>query len=181
MWLQSKKDCYSVVRTAAGCFRDKVGIFNERIWPIVCCGCAILGKLLFILFRYWKDCLVRGCKSFFALGSAALLLIMWSCFLSLTSLSCLVYVLLSMVWFYSISFNFLYGLWLSKICFLFINWWLTSLILDLLHMHCTSKTYNDISNKNLNISTSLLILPKAHWSSWTWIECCSCALVSFAG
>lgn len=96
IWLQSKKDCYSVVRTAAGCFRDKIGIFNERIWPIVCCGCAKLGKLLFILFRYWKDCLVRGCRSFFALGSAALLLIMWSCFLSLTSMSCLVYVLLSM-------------------------------------------------------------------------------------
>lgn len=103
MWLQSKKDCYSVVRTAAGCFRDKIAIFIERHWPIVCCGCAKLGKGLFILFRYWKDCLVRGCRSFVGLGSAALLVIMWSCFLSLTSMSCLVYVLLSMVWFYSIS------------------------------------------------------------------------------
>lgn len=135
MWLQSKKDCYSVVRTAAGCFRDKVGIFNERIWPIVCCGCAILGKLLFILFRYWKDCLVRGCKSFFALGSAALLLIMWSCFLSLTSLSCLVYVLLSMgaagaaVQYLGCTPGlFIVGLFAILVLWMYANFWITGVL-----------------------------------------------------
>lgn len=135
MWLQSKKDCYSVVRTAAGCFRDKVGIFNERIWPIVCCGCAKLGKLLLILFRYWKDCLVRGCRSFFALGSAALLLIMWSCFLSLTSMSCLVYVLLSMgaagaaVQYLGCTPGlFIVGLFGILVLWMYANFWITGVL-----------------------------------------------------
>ncbi|CAN4103835.1 unnamed protein product [Withania somnifera] len=135
MWLQSKKDCYSVVRTAAGCFRDKVGIFNERIWPIVCCGCAKLGKLLFILFRYWKDCLVRGCRSFFALGSAALLLIMWSCFLSLTSMSCLVYVLLSMAaagaavqYLGCTPGLFIVGLFGILVLWMYANFWVTGVL-----------------------------------------------------
>ncbi|KAM3396477.1 hypothetical protein P3S68_005483 [Capsicum galapagoense] len=135
MWLQSKKDCYSVVRTAAGCFRDKVGIFNERIWPIVCCGFAKLGKLLFILFRYWKDCLVRGCRSFLALGSAALLLIMWSCFLSLTSMSCLVYVLLSMgaagaaVQYLGCTPGlFIVGLFGILVLWMYANFWITGVL-----------------------------------------------------
>ncbi|XP_059282538.1 uncharacterized protein LOC132036260 [Lycium ferocissimum] len=135
MWLQSKKDCYFVVRTAAGCFRDKIGIFNERIWPIVCCGCAKLGKFLFILFRYWKDCLVRGCRSFVGLGSAALLLIMWSCFLSLTSMSCLVYVLLSMgaagaaVQYLGCTPGlFIVGLFGILVLWMYANFWITGVL-----------------------------------------------------
>ncbi|KAK4355104.1 hypothetical protein RND71_024075 [Anisodus tanguticus] len=135
MWLQSKKDCYFVVRTAAGCFRDKIGIFNERIWPIVCCGCAKLGKGLFILFRYWNDCLVRGCQSFVGLGSAALLLIMWSCFLSLTSMSCLVYVLISMgaagaaVQYLGCTPGlFIVGLFGILVLWMYANFWITGVL-----------------------------------------------------
>lgn len=95
-WLQSKQHCYSVARTAATCFRDKIGIFIERHWPVVCCACARLGRVLHYLLIHWKDCVGRGFRSFVGLGSAALLVIMWSCFLSLTSMSCLIYVLLSM-------------------------------------------------------------------------------------
>ncbi|XP_009605066.1 uncharacterized protein [Nicotiana tomentosiformis] len=135
MWLQSKKDCYSVVRTAAGCFRDKIAIFIERHWPIVCCGCAKLGKGLFILFRYWKDCLVRGCRSFVGLGSAALLVIMWSCFLSLTSMSCLVYVLLSMgaagaaVQYLGCTPGlFIVGLFAILVLWMYANFWITGVL-----------------------------------------------------
>ncbi|KAK4341980.1 hypothetical protein RND71_037796 [Anisodus tanguticus] len=135
MWLQSKKDCYCVVRTAAGCFRDKIGIFNERIWPIVCCGCAKLGKVLFILFRYWNDCLVRGCQSFVGLGSTALLLIMWSCFLSLTSMSCLVYVLISMgaagaaVQYLGCTPGlFIVGLFAILVLWMYANFWITGVL-----------------------------------------------------
>ncbi|KAG4149847.1 hypothetical protein ERO13_D05G358000v2, partial [Gossypium hirsutum] len=39
----------------------------------------------------------NGFQSCSRLGSASLLVIMWSCFLSLTSMSCLLYVLLSML------------------------------------------------------------------------------------
>lgn len=95
-WLQSK-DCYSVARTTVSCLRDKIGIFKERHWPVLCCGCAKFGRALLFLLVYWKNCMISGFQSFVGLRSAALLVIMWSCFLSLTSMSCLLYVLLSMV------------------------------------------------------------------------------------
>lgn len=98
--LQSKRHFYSVAPTAVGCFRDKIGIFIECHWPVVCCGCARLGTALLFLLIHWKDCVVRGFHSSIGLGSAALLVIMWSYFLSLTSMACLVYLLLSMVWFF---------------------------------------------------------------------------------
>jgi hypothetical protein len=66
---------------------------------MVCNGCARFGRLMRLLLIYWKDCVVRGFNSVIKLGSAALLLIMWSCFLSLTSMSSLLYVLLCMVCF----------------------------------------------------------------------------------
>ncbi|KAF3441146.1 hypothetical protein FNV43_RR15057 [Rhamnella rubrinervis] len=95
-WLQSQKHIYSRARTATSHCRDKIGIAIERHWPMVCNGCAKLGRFLCFVLLYWRDSVTRGFHSFIGLGSAALLLIMWSCFLSLTSMSCLVYVLLSM-------------------------------------------------------------------------------------
>ncbi|XP_073302838.1 uncharacterized protein [Primulina huaijiensis] len=94
-WLQSK-NFYSVPKTNFRCLRDKIGIFMERHWPMVCCGCARFGRGLMFMLVYWKNCSVTGFQSFMGLGSAALLVIMWSCFLSLTSMSCLLYLLLSM-------------------------------------------------------------------------------------
>lgn len=96
-WLQSQKHVYSRSKTAVSGYKDKMGVFVERHWPMVCNGCARMGRLLLLLLCCWRDCVVRGFRSFVGFGSAALLLIMWSCFLSLTSMSCLVYVLLSMV------------------------------------------------------------------------------------
>ncbi|KAL8096518.1 uncharacterized protein LOC141692544 [Apium graveolens] len=95
-WLKSKKQFYSVAGRVATCLRDKIGIFRERHWPVVCCVCARLGRVLRFLLIYWKDCFIRGFWSFFGLGSATLLFIMWSCFISLTSMSCLVQAVLSM-------------------------------------------------------------------------------------
>ena len=97
-WFQSQKHTYSRARTAFFSFRDKVGMFIERHWPTVCRGCAWMGSLLRLAVLQWWDCIIKGFRSLIGLGSAALLLIMWSCFLSLTSMSCLVYVLLSMVY-----------------------------------------------------------------------------------
>ncbi|KAJ9551238.1 hypothetical protein OSB04_015283 [Centaurea solstitialis] len=92
-WWLSESHCYSVaVMNAAGCFKDKIG----RHWPSVCRGCSRSAKLFCYFLIQWKDCLARGSRSLFGLGTAALLVIIWSCFLSLTSMSCLLYVLLSM-------------------------------------------------------------------------------------
>ncbi|KAG6418883.1 hypothetical protein SASPL_121089 [Salvia splendens] len=130
-WLQSK-DCYSVVRTTASCLRDKIGIFKERHWPMVFCGCAKFGRALLFLLVYWKKCCISGFQSFAGLGSAALLVIMWSCFLSLTSMSCLLYVLLSMgvaaaaVQYlgYTPGF-FIVGLFAILILWMYANIWIT--------------------------------------------------------
>lgn len=87
--------------------------------------------MLLLLIR-WKDCGVRGFRSFIGLGSAALLVIMWSCFLSLTSLSCLVYVLLSMgaagIAVQYLGYTpglFIVGLFAILILWMYANFWIT--------------------------------------------------------
>ncbi|CAL1385358.1 unnamed protein product [Linum trigynum] len=95
-WLQMQKHTCSRVRTAAGCVRERAGVLIDRHWPTVCGGFARFGKLITFLLIYWKECFVKGFLSVLQLDSAALLLIMWSCFLSLTSISCLIYVLVGM-------------------------------------------------------------------------------------
>ena len=96
-WLKLQKGACCRAQTAVSCCRDKAAIFIEQHWPMVCSVWTKLVKLLWLSLIYWKDSVLRGFQSFIKLGSAMLLLIMWSCFLSLTSIHCLVYVLVSMV------------------------------------------------------------------------------------
>ncbi|KAF4386605.1 uncharacterized protein LOC115706317 [Cannabis sativa] len=131
-WLQSQKHIYSRARTWAYHGRDKVSIIMERHWPMVCSGFARLGRFLCFLLLYWKNCVIRGFHSFVGLGSAALLLIMWSCFLSLTSMTCLVYVLLSMgaagaaVQYLGYTPGlFIVGLFAILILWMYANFWIT--------------------------------------------------------
>ncbi|GKV28107.1 hypothetical protein SLEP1_g37196 [Rubroshorea leprosula] len=95
-WLQSQKHGCLRVKRALVCSRDRMGVLMERHWPMVCNGCVKVGRFSCFLLIYWKDCVVRGFQSTLKLDSASLFVIMWSFFLSLTSMSCLVYVLLSM-------------------------------------------------------------------------------------
>ncbi|CAH9083750.1 unnamed protein product [Cuscuta europaea] len=132
MWLQSKKDWYSLVRKTMSCLRDKVVIFIEKHWPMVCYFCVKLGKDLLFLLRCWKDCINQGFRSFAGLGSAALIVIMWSSFMSLTSLSCLLYVLLSMgaagaaiQYLGYTSGLFIVGLFSILILWMYANFWIT--------------------------------------------------------
>ncbi|XP_051124813.1 uncharacterized protein LOC127247129 isoform X2 [Andrographis paniculata] len=129
-WLQSKA-CCSVSRAALSCLRDKIGIFMERHWPMVCCGCSKLGSSFLLLLVFWRNCVVSGFKSFIGLGSAALLIIMWSCFLSLTSMTCLLYVLLSMgaagVTVQYLGYTpglFIVGLFAILILWMYANFWI---------------------------------------------------------
>ncbi|BFG28834.1 hypothetical protein CerSpe_151080 [Prunus speciosa] len=131
-WLLSHKHVYSRSQTAISGFRDEMGMFIERHWPMVCSGCTKTGRLLLLLLIYWRDCVVRGFRSFLGLGSAALLLIMWSCFLSLTSISCLIYVLLSMgaagaaVQYLGYTPGlFIVGLFAILILWMYANFWIT--------------------------------------------------------
>ncbi|KAE8706507.1 putative ATP binding protein [Hibiscus syriacus] len=95
-WLQSQKHVYSMAKTAVGCCRDKMGLLMERHWPMVCSAFVKFWKFSRLLLVYWKDSLIRGFQSCSRLGSASLLVIIWSSLLGLASMSCLLYVLLSM-------------------------------------------------------------------------------------
>ncbi|TYH92483.1 hypothetical protein ES332_A13G184500v1 [Gossypium tomentosum] len=131
-WLKSQKHVYSKAKTAVGCFRDKMGLLIEKHWPMVCSAFLNLWKFSRLLLVYWKDCLVRGFQSCSRLGSASLLVIMWSCFLSLTSMSCLLYLLLSMgaagAAIQNLGYTpglFIVGLFSILILWMYANFWMT--------------------------------------------------------
>ncbi|XP_052482115.1 uncharacterized protein LOC105782976 isoform X5 [Gossypium raimondii] len=131
-WLKSQKHVYSKAKTAVGCCRDKMGLLIEKHWPMVCSAFLNLWKFSRLLLVYWKDCLVRGFQSCSRLGSASLLVIMWSCFLSLTSMSRLLYLLLSMgaagAAIQNLGYTpglFIVGLFSILILWMYANFWMT--------------------------------------------------------
>ncbi|GMH24475.1 hypothetical protein Nepgr_026318 [Nepenthes gracilis] len=135
-WLQSQKHACSRAKNAMCCLRDKIGMVIERHWPMVCSGCKRFGMFVLSLLFHWHGCFVRGFRSLIALGSAALLVIMWSCFLSLTSVSCLVYVLISMgaagaaIQYLGYTPGlFIVGLFAILILWMYANFWVTGTLL----------------------------------------------------
>lgn len=96
-WIQSQKQAFVSVRVAVICVGEKLVLVIDRHWPLVYSWCMVAGRLLFRFMLQWKDCVVGGLRSMFTLGSAALFVILWSCFLGLTSTTSLVCVLLSLV------------------------------------------------------------------------------------
>ncbi|KAL8256548.1 hypothetical protein R6Q59_031615 [Mikania micrantha] len=135
-WLESESSCCSTVamKTASGLIH-RFEYFVERHWPNVCYGCGKLCKLFYFLLFQWKNCVVRGFESVFGLGTVVLLIIIWSCFLSLTSVSCLLYVLVSMgaagcaVHFLGYTPGlFIVGLFAILILWMYANFWTTGLL-----------------------------------------------------
>lgn len=116
-WFRSQKDAGWRARNAVTWCRDRTGVFIDRHWPMVCRGCSRLGSLLRLSVIFWKDSALRGFQSFIRFGPVMLLLIMWSCFLSLTSMYCLVYVLVSMVCLcFKLSKSPFLQFWVSDLC-----------------------------------------------------------------
>ena len=101
-WLQFQKHLCSLAPKTISGLTDRVWVAIDTLWPMFCKGFKNFLNLMVLIVMYWIDSFLRGIRSLIGLQSAALLMIMWSCFLSLTSISCLVYVLTSMV-----SFPFL--------------------------------------------------------------------------
>ncbi|KAL1349204.1 hypothetical protein HN51_025712 [Arachis hypogaea] len=135
-WLRLQKDACWRVRTAVTCGRDKTAMFVERHWPLVCSGCSRFWSLFKLSLIFWKDSALRGFQSFVKFGSVILLLIMWSCFLSLTSMHCLVYVLISMgaagVAVQYLGYTpglFIVGLFAILILWMYANIWITGTLL----------------------------------------------------
>ncbi|RRT43607.1 hypothetical protein GW17_00038377 [Ensete ventricosum] len=96
-WVQSRKQALVFVRVAASWAGEKLVLLIDRHWPLVYSWCTVAGRFLFRLILQWRDCFVGGLRSLFTLGSAALFLILWSCFLCLTSMTSLFYMLLSLM------------------------------------------------------------------------------------
>ncbi|KAL5159825.1 DnaJ subfamily C member 14 [Glycine soja] len=135
-WFRSQKDAGWRARTTVTWCRDRTAVFIERHWPMVCRGCSRLGSLLRLSVIFWKDSALRGFQSFIRFGPVMLLLIMWSCFLSLTSMYCLVYVLVSMgvagVAVQYLGYTpglFIVGLFAILILWMYANFWITGTLL----------------------------------------------------
>ncbi|BAT93293.1 hypothetical protein LR48_Vigan05g019200 [Vigna angularis] len=135
-WFRSHKVAGWRARTVVTCCRDRIAMFFERHWPMVCRGCSRFGSLLRLSLIFWKDSALRGFQSFIKFGPVMLLLIMWSCFLSLTSMYCLVYVLVSMgvagVAIQYLGYTpglFIVGLFAILILWMYANFWITGTLL----------------------------------------------------
>ncbi|KAJ0719977.1 hypothetical protein HanLR1_Chr08g0287861 [Helianthus annuus] len=127
--------CSAVAVKAAGGLVNKVEVFVGLHWPRVCYGCGRLCGWLCLLLVQWKECVFRGFKSVFGLGTVALLIVIWSWFLSLTSVSCLVYVLVSMgaagcaVHYLGYTPGlFIVGLFAILVLWMYANFWTTGLL-----------------------------------------------------
>ncbi|MFS7963829.1 putative DnaJ domain, cleavage inducing molecular chaperone, Jiv, Chaperone J-domain superfamily [Helianthus anomalus] len=127
--------CSAVAVKAASGLVNKAEVFVGLHWPRVCYGCGRLCGLLCLLLVQWKECVFRGFKSVFGLGTVALLIVIWSWFLSLTSVSCLVYVLVSMgaagcaVHYLGYTPGlFIVGLFAILVLWMYANFWTTGLL-----------------------------------------------------
>ncbi|KAI3686117.1 hypothetical protein L1987_79789 [Smallanthus sonchifolius] len=114
---------------------EDIDLLVQRHWPTVCYGCVRLCNLFYFLLFQWKNCVLRGFRSFFDFGTVALLVIVWSCFLGLTSMFCLLYVLISMgatgcaVCYLGYTPGlFIVGLFAILILWMYANLWTTGLL-----------------------------------------------------
>lgn len=96
-WLQSQKQAITGAQVAANGVGDALGSLVDQHWPLIFSGCQKLGSFLLMLLVQWRDCAARGFRSMIGLGTAVIFVILWSCFLCLTSTSCLVYAHLILV------------------------------------------------------------------------------------
>lgn len=84
-------------RVAASCAEEKLVFLMDRHCRLVYGWVTVARGFLFGLLLRWRDSVVGGLRSLVTLGTTALFIILWSCFLCSTSVTSLVYVLLSLV------------------------------------------------------------------------------------
>lgn len=96
-WIQYQKQAFAGTRVVVSCSTDKLAFLIDRHWPMLTTGFVTLVRLALMVLLYWRDCTVKGFWSMASLGTTGLFVIMWSCFLSFTSASCLIYALFGLV------------------------------------------------------------------------------------
>ncbi|XP_078428775.1 uncharacterized protein LOC144701007 [Wolffia australiana] len=74
---------------------DGLRKISPRLWPSICCSCCrTVCDLALLVLNRWSGCVARGISSLIGLGIAALFVVLWSFFLRLSSMSCLICALL---------------------------------------------------------------------------------------
>ncbi|OAY81408.1 hypothetical protein ACMD2_01802 [Ananas comosus] len=132
-WVYSQRQAFTGFRS---CVREKLIVLVDRHWPTVYRVCLNVGRFLWTVLLQWKDCALGGFWSLISLGSVALFVTMWSCFLCLTSMNCLVYALLSViaagVTIRYLGYTpglFIVGLFAILIMWIYGNFWMTGTLL----------------------------------------------------
>ncbi|KAM3254032.1 hypothetical protein ACQJBY_047886 [Aegilops geniculata] len=95
-WVLSQKHVVAWAHAAAGCGRDRLAFLVDRHWPAVSRACASSSRLLLEALRQWRGCTARGLLALASLGPAAVFVILWSCFVCMTSSACALYALLGL-------------------------------------------------------------------------------------
>lgn len=91
MWIQSQKQALLSKYS-----KEKLVFIVDQNWPMINFWCWSFGKFVLMLLLHWRDCAVNGFWSLIGLGSMSLFVIMWSCFVSFSSISCVLYTLLGL-------------------------------------------------------------------------------------
>jgi DnaJ homolog subfamily C member 14 len=89
MWVLSQKHILAS--------REQLAFLVDRHWPAVSRACVSSSRLALAALQQWRGCVARGLLAVASLGPAAVFVILWSCFVCMTSPACALYALLSLV------------------------------------------------------------------------------------
>lgn len=95
-WIQQQKHLYLATKTATLKAADYVRFLVVQNWPIIYSWSVYFGRLLLVMAKKWLDCSLRGMGSLIRLSSAAYHVLLWCTVLSTTSMSGLLFVLISL-------------------------------------------------------------------------------------
>ncbi|GJM95156.1 hypothetical protein PR202_ga11864 [Eleusine coracana subsp. coracana] len=96
MWVLSQKHILAWAHTAACGSREQLAFLVDRHWPAVSRACVSSSRLALAALQQWRGCVARGLLAVASLGPAAVFVILWSCFVCMTSPACALYALLSL-------------------------------------------------------------------------------------
>ncbi|XP_006664189.1 uncharacterized protein LOC102721410 [Oryza brachyantha] len=95
-WVLSQKHILTWAHMAASGGTERLAFLVDRHWPAVSRTCVSSGRLALAALRQWRGCAARGILEMASLGPASVFVILWSCFVCMTSPACALYALLSL-------------------------------------------------------------------------------------
>uniref|UniRef100_A0A0D9Y1C9 J domain-containing protein n=1 Tax=Leersia perrieri TaxID=77586 RepID=A0A0D9Y1C9_9ORYZ len=92
-WVLSQKHILTWAHMAASGGTERLAFLVDRHWPAVSRTCVSSGRLVLAALRQWRGCAARGILEMASLGPASVFVILWSCFVCMTSPACALYAL----------------------------------------------------------------------------------------